>query len=372
MTFFNKKEEVLDVQLTQYGKYLMSVGKLRPVYYAFFDDDIVYDSAYAGFNESHTETEPRIQENTPRLKTQYVFSSREDEIRKIHRQAYLEANDPDYNIVNSVPNAEKHYSLSYAIGSSDHADNAPAWSVKFLNAPLSASKSYITGACPTVLIPQINVDIVYTTQIRDMIEDRQNEFGFLTMPSLKDYPQKYHKVYSDGSYISISKKDLMIEVIEHNTEYEKENFDIEIFRIEREDTTNRISTPGLSSNSQKRKENLVQLQFVKKPDMIQNDLLLDDNIAPANATMAPLIDSSFAEHYFDIRIDHEISQDDLCDGISELKRQGIFLDTEIECPDEEPNQVSIYQRAPTSLDADVCDDDTSGTSGNGGNGGGGY
>ena len=32
MTFFNKKEEVLDFQLTEYGKYLLSIGHLKPVY----------------------------------------------------------------------------------------------------------------------------------------------------------------------------------------------------------------------------------------------------------------------------------------------------------------------------------------------------
>ena len=42
--FFNKKEEMLEVQLTEYGKYLLSMGKLDPAYYAFFDDEILYNS----------------------------------------------------------------------------------------------------------------------------------------------------------------------------------------------------------------------------------------------------------------------------------------------------------------------------------------
>ena len=79
MEFFDRKEEVLDVQLTQYGKYLLSVGKLNPVYYAFFDDDIDYDTQYqgdapkkdntgiAGPNENQKDTEDRIKE-TPRIK----------------------------------------------------------------------------------------------------------------------------------------------------------------------------------------------------------------------------------------------------------------------------------------------------------------
>ena len=52
MKFFDKKEEVLDIELTQYGKHLLSRGVLRPVFYAFFDDDIIYDSQYIGGGSS--------------------------------------------------------------------------------------------------------------------------------------------------------------------------------------------------------------------------------------------------------------------------------------------------------------------------------
>ena len=43
MTFFNKKEEVIEVKLTSFGKYKLSKGELRPASYSFFDDDVVYD-----------------------------------------------------------------------------------------------------------------------------------------------------------------------------------------------------------------------------------------------------------------------------------------------------------------------------------------
>ena len=39
MLFLDKKEEVLDIKLTQFGKYKLSIGEFKPVYYAFFDDD---------------------------------------------------------------------------------------------------------------------------------------------------------------------------------------------------------------------------------------------------------------------------------------------------------------------------------------------
>tara|TARA_E500000331_G_scaffold190761_1_gene183518 strand:- start:3400 stop:4623 length:1224 start_codon:yes stop_codon:yes gene_type:complete len=72
MEFFNKKEEVIDVKLTQYGKNLLSRGAFKPVYYMFFDDDILYDASKGGFTEEQNETEKRILENTPKLKTQYL------------------------------------------------------------------------------------------------------------------------------------------------------------------------------------------------------------------------------------------------------------------------------------------------------------
>ena len=45
--FINKKEQVFDLQLTQYAKYLMSIGKFKPAFYAFFDDNVLYDKNYA-------------------------------------------------------------------------------------------------------------------------------------------------------------------------------------------------------------------------------------------------------------------------------------------------------------------------------------
>ena len=78
MEFFNKKQDVIDLQLTSYGKQLLSRGLFKPVFYSFSDDGVIYDSRWVtGSNntrfsdseQSHIET--RIQEETPRLKTQY-------------------------------------------------------------------------------------------------------------------------------------------------------------------------------------------------------------------------------------------------------------------------------------------------------------
>lgn len=49
---FDRKEEVLEIELTSYGRHLLSKGQFKPAYYAFYDDDVVYDSAYIGYSEA--------------------------------------------------------------------------------------------------------------------------------------------------------------------------------------------------------------------------------------------------------------------------------------------------------------------------------
>ena len=50
--FSDKKEEVLDIQLTSYGKSLLAKGKFKPEFYCFFDDDILYDTRYTSDEEA--------------------------------------------------------------------------------------------------------------------------------------------------------------------------------------------------------------------------------------------------------------------------------------------------------------------------------
>ena len=47
-----------------------------------FDENIIYDSNYAGFSEIQNETHPRIQENTPNTKIIHNFHSIEDDMAR--------------------------------------------------------------------------------------------------------------------------------------------------------------------------------------------------------------------------------------------------------------------------------------------------
>ena len=62
----DKKLNVYDFQLTNYGKYLMSIGQYAPKYYAFYDDNIVYDNMYTKTGSAQQVPYPNLK--TPRTK----------------------------------------------------------------------------------------------------------------------------------------------------------------------------------------------------------------------------------------------------------------------------------------------------------------
>ena len=76
--FLDKKEQVIDFQLTPYGKHRLSVGQLKPTYYAFFDTGVTYDSQYAGFNEVQNKIHERIKTETQFIEGILLFEEAEN------------------------------------------------------------------------------------------------------------------------------------------------------------------------------------------------------------------------------------------------------------------------------------------------------
>ena len=67
--FFNKKQDVIDLQLTSYGKQLLSRGLFKPVYYAFSDDGVLYDKRWMSGSVGRRTTIRRRTKNTRRNST---------------------------------------------------------------------------------------------------------------------------------------------------------------------------------------------------------------------------------------------------------------------------------------------------------------
>lgn len=73
MTFLDPKENVISIVLTNYGRFLLSKGKFNPVYYEFFDQDILYDGNFASFNIKQPEIAAAVKE-VPRIFPQHSFT----------------------------------------------------------------------------------------------------------------------------------------------------------------------------------------------------------------------------------------------------------------------------------------------------------
>jgi len=348
MIFFNKKEDVIDLQLTQYGKYLLSQGKLKPVYYAFFDDDIIYDGNYVGVTEEQNEIKTRIEE-TPRTRTQYVFDGIETTVnhnnKLIRGELAGQIKDIDLYSEEVQPTRTKNYALSFPIGNSNsNTEKAPAWSIHCLEGQISSSfgsigvatSSLYDLALNTLKLPQLESKIQYETKVTNELASNVPTDGTdyqSSTPSdpLVDYPDQElpfsEDVFEDGTSFEITEDYIIIKVEEENAPFLNYNFDIEVFEM--------TSSKDAVGN---KKEILMPLSFVKpEQSNIVNNILIDapplasDEAAFQN--QIPITNSTYVEHFFHVFVDKEIDPETMCKLIDAKKDINTKLLDVYECPD---------------------------------------
>jgi len=308
MSFFDSKEEVIKLELTTHGKYLLSKGKFKPVYYSFHDEDILYDAEYADLLETQNSTQTRILEETPFLKPQTTYTSVENSVNKnkslllysfsnlLKQQEEQLQNDRDYALYLSLANSA--YNNVYA----------PAWNVNIISGTISTCEQYIdnldgskNSLSPYSKIPQINLsESVYRYKI--LINAPDDKLA----SELKD--DMLVSYVSGSSYILENKiqNEYVISIKEENVNNIKDNFDMEIF-VE-EDKYSYINDVVVTSSYWKK------LNFKKQTEQIKNNILLDK----------PLIfdtqeDSTIVEYFLDITVDEE-----LFDGPTDVASIGTY------------------------------------------------
>jgi hypothetical protein len=316
----NKKEEVIHIELTQYGKYKLSRGKFHPYQYAFFDDDILYDGLYGGVEEEPREVQGRIDE-TPQRRTQYCFTSLEKQVKQLTsliRNEKLELTDDELQNYK-----EREYVFPAPIGSSEiKNDKYPAWQINFLKGEVEAIASYLTLQEQVVKIAQVDMEpVIYETQVllRGTEEDTSADSPATSVDEL-DFP--------DGSYVEVYGDCLLFSVDEFNTEFENENFHMEVFIVEEQ----RVIENGQAVL----KEVLIPLSFVKKKGSsnIVNGILMDDEPKNAISFSDTELDSSFVEYWFDVACDYEIDRNVLCSNLApKVIRGDVLRQDDYDCPD---------------------------------------
>lgn len=273
MSYFDDKSEVIKIELTQHGKRLLSKGNLKPVYYAFFDDDVVYDSQFINVSEQQNDTQERILNETPVLKPQNNFLNLENEVNvKISLDAGLNKPLPPEN--DAVNSSWMPIGLS-----SFNSEFYPAWNLLVLEGEIVNSTELILSDVlqPYLKIPQINL--------------KSLEYKIKSTTDVEQIPDSYEILYVEENeipkYVIGEKPKNIFDFIEKNVDDIKENFDIEIFMEEQ------------NEESQKYWK---RLEFFKNYEEIENGILLDE--PTQEPTKFP--DENNVDHYLEVLVDEEI------------------------------------------------------------------
>lgn len=211
MEFFNKKEEVIEVVLTQKGKELFSQGKFAPTYYSFHDTDITYDN---GNTEEQNSIVPRIKD-TPTLKNNTC--------------TYFGLAD----------NKLKH-NLYCELGSKTIGDQyKPAWDLNFIKSPpfqyvgnrnqptdtkkfqLRLSSSYDNNNVYQESIPQFDIQTIYN-------------LGYVEKTTDAGIAKEFYLIKDDPTLLSIT---------EHNSFEDNENqeYELEAFYVSGSDDYTKLT-----------------------------------------------------------------------------------------------------------------------------------
>lgn len=288
MSFFDDKQEVIKIELTEFGKYLFSKGRFKPKYYAFFDDDILYDSKYANFSENQNYSEKRILEETPYIKPHTVFVSK-NETNNILNEDYINSYEK-YNFVNAEANKDYYSGIgNCGLGTI----YSPAFNMNLLSGAL---ENYSTLKFNTLHGP----NFIFTPQLK--LKNANLNLSLLddkSLQNISDTNLQYIATVGENLNLVSSQENLflLIDLKELNTEDLKENFEIEVFEEK------------IKVVNQKEIKVWNQLFFLKQPTNIKNlskneTLLMDVYENEQNFLPSPT--SQNAEWYFDIFTDGEI------------------------------------------------------------------
>ena len=281
--FFNKKQDVMDIQLTQYGKVKYSQGDFNPTYYSFYDTDITYDGVYIGETEIQNEIVTRIKDAVS-TKPIYKFVSSQVNSRilsDLYKRAIGGANCSDGQIPGYKPEIENHI-YKKPLGNTDLLrDKAPAWYVKTME-----------DSQP------IDQDIIYQGSGSDYDNnDNGSTIWYDQMIPKLDFKVKYIYNYDgetlpESQIVSIEDEQRILLEIEEKNVLNKRlgNFEIEVF-IQGDNDATKWNQLMFINRDLVGEENIISLLNESEEDLENN---------------FPTLTEDMVEYWLDLRVDDEI------------------------------------------------------------------
>ena len=138
--FINRKEEVIQIELTPHGRHLYSQGKFKPEYYSFFDDDILYDLQYSATGSEFPVGDPGAPSYRPpasEVQNQIVTRIKDTprpSLQKTFQGVILNGTNADLATIQGDPFERENQAnnkFMRPIGSSSpFSEYAPSWEIK--------------------------------------------------------------------------------------------------------------------------------------------------------------------------------------------------------------------------------------------------
>jgi hypothetical protein len=212
MTFFDPKEDIIDFELTIYGKELFSKGRLRPRFYSFSDEGIIYSASA----ESQNSTKERIISNTPFLK---VIPNR-------FGNSTDGASQNTYGI-----KFETELSKLESIGNvATDGQETSGLKIDLFGTEIKTFSNFYTSSATAGLcnlsIPQVNIDLEFLTSIDDY-NSRPQELDFVS-----EYDSISRQIlFSDGGTVYVDQKQILLSIQEDYASSRYDNFELEVYEI---------------------------------------------------------------------------------------------------------------------------------------------
>ena len=328
--FLDKKEQVFDLKLTSYGHYLMSIGKFKPVFYSFYDDNILYDKKYAysassGVQENQNDIDNRI-DNTQYLESLVLFRDVEETLNN-GEGASDWYDQTEITARQQVPTKDV-FRMDAPLGDAlieGDTNKAPAWKVVSLQSVISSIDE--VDSPNDSRIPQLNIDAIYVKKVRENQEVTNRMSSELTRTT----------TFEDGRIIVLEEKDPLYYIEEVNTQLLTKNFEIEIFQV-------------LTSSNLGNYEQLERKYFKTQIPQVQNGFLVSET--PQTVPQRELTTDD-VEYYFDLLIDSEVDQEIACRGASFFNKKSYYVDLDFDCTETDEENV-FYDIYGSVTEPEVC------------------
>lgn len=330
--FINKKEQVFDLKLTPYAKYLMSIGKFKPAYYAFFDDNVVYDKKYAhtGSSEAQNDIDKRIKEETQYIESLVLFKDVEETLNR-----NLDS-DVDFVLKPHTARmremASNFFKIENAIGDGYYdgpSQTSPSWKVAALNTRITASSTYNVNTESD--IPQLDIE---TTYVKKVVNN-----NFVPDPSDLREVSSRTLGFIDNKAVELVTNDPVLYIEESNTRTLMQNFDVEVYEV--------LSPASPGTHAQ-----LKKLMFKKEKSNVENGFLIAN--APIQGKNSDLSHND-VEYYFDVLLDENVNQKLACRGLDLFNKDSYYIDIDFECFGDDSESI-YYDIYGSTMEPEICQD----------------